>query len=74
MKIIIIGCGKVGRTLTEQLATEAHNITLLTQIPKKFRVTEDLDVLGITGNGASISTLQESRRRAGGHSDLCHRF
>ena len=61
MKIIIIGCGKVGRTLTEQLATEAHNITVIDTNPKKIQeVTEDLDVLGITGNGASISTLQEA--------------
>lgn len=37
MKIIIIGCGKVGRTLTEQLATEAHNITVIDTNPKKFR-------------------------------------
>ena len=35
MKIIIIGCGKVGRALTEQLVSENHNITVIDTNPKK---------------------------------------
>ena len=29
MNIIIIGCGKVGRTLAEQLSNEKHNIVIM---------------------------------------------
>ena len=29
MKIIIVGCGKVGLTLTEQLNNEGHDITVI---------------------------------------------
>lgn len=58
MKIIIIGCGKVGRALTEQLVSENHNITVIDTNPKKIQtITEDLDVMGISGNGAGITTL-----------------
>ncbi len=61
MKIIIIGCGKVGRALTEQLVSENHNITVIDTNPKKIQtITEDLDVMGINGNGASITTLLEA--------------
>ena len=29
MQIIIVGCGNVGATLTEQLSKEGHNITVI---------------------------------------------
>ena len=61
MKIIIIGCGKVGRALIEQLVSENHNITVIDTNPKKIQtITEDLDVMGISGNGAGITTLLEA--------------
>ena len=58
MKIIIIGCGKVGR-VPDRAAGFLKTITslLLTRIPKKIQtITEDLDVMGISGNGAGITT------------------
>ena len=33
MKIIIVGCGKVGCTIAEQLDQEGHNITLVDTNP-----------------------------------------
>ncbi len=35
MNIIIIGCGKVGYTLVEQLSNEDHNIVVIDENPKK---------------------------------------
>ena len=29
MRIIVVGCGNVGLTLTEQLSKEGHNITVI---------------------------------------------
>ena len=32
MKIVIVGCGNVGRSLAEQLSREGHNITVVDEI------------------------------------------
>lgn len=61
MNIIIVGCGKVGSTLAEQLAQEKHNITLVDKNGKKLQdVSNACDALGVHGNGASFNTLQEA--------------
>ncbi len=61
LKIIIVGCGKVGAALTEQLCKEGHAITLIDKKPQKMQTLEGLyDVLTITGNGASYTVLKEA--------------
>ncbi len=61
MKIIIVGDGKVGATLTEHLSKEGHDVVVIDQDPQ---VVEDMvnqyDVMGISGNGASCSVLMEA--------------
>ena len=39
MKIIIVGCGKVGATLTEQLSREGHDITVVDQNPSVVQLS-----------------------------------
>lgn len=61
MQIIIVGCGKVGMTLAEQLTGEGHNLVMIDCSPGKIHeVTELYDVMGIVGNGSSVSILQEA--------------
>lgn len=61
MRIIIVGCGKVGRTLADQLQEENTDLTLIDIMPEKLNaITEDVDAMGIVGNGASINTLREA--------------
>lgn len=61
MHIIIVGCGKVGRTLAEQLQEENTDLYLIDTVEKTINdVTEDVDAMGIVGNGASINTLMEA--------------
>ena len=61
MHIIIVGCGKVGRTLAEQLQEEETDLTLIdTNADTIDDLTEDIDAMGIVGNGASINTLLEA--------------
>lgn len=61
MEIIIVGCGKVGYTLVEQLSGEDHNIVVIDEREEKVRaITDDLDAMGIVGNGVSYQTLQEA--------------
>ena len=37
MKIIIIGCGKVGSTLAEELCEEDHELTMIDKNPQKIQ-------------------------------------
>ena len=61
LRIIIVGCGKVGHTLTEQLVREGHDITIVDTNERVVRDTTDVfDVMGIQGNGASLSVLKEA--------------
>lgn len=61
MKIIIVGCGKVGSTLAEHLDQEGHDITIIDRHWEKLKYLSDrIDVLGVEGNGASISTQREA--------------
>ena len=61
MDIIIVGCGKVGYTLVEQLSNEEHNIVVVDKNPDKVtQITSNLDAMGVVGNGVSYKTLQEA--------------
>ena len=49
MKIIIVGCGKVGFTLVEQLNNEGHDITVIDRDGAKLRaLTDSLDAVSYT--------------------------
>ena len=55
MQIIIVGCGKVGRTLAEQLQEEDTDLTLIDISADKINsISDDIDALYVIGNGASI--------------------
>lgn len=61
LNIIIVGCGKVGSTLTEQLSQEDNDITIIDKNPSQIQdVTNLYDVMGIVGNGASYSVLVDA--------------
>ena len=61
MQIIIVGCGNVGLTLTQQLSKEGHNITVIEEKSSVVQsVVNNLDVMGIVGNGASYSIMKDA--------------
>ena len=61
MNIIIVGCGKVGYTLAEQLSNEDHNLVVIDENPEKVsRITDSMDAMGIVGNGINHRTLVEA--------------
>ena len=61
MQIIIVGCGKVGRTLAEQLQEEDTDITLIDINADTINeIIDEVDAMGVVGNGASINTLMEA--------------
>ena len=61
MNIMIVGCGRVGQTLAEQLNEEGNNITV---VDTRAEVVNDLaarlDIMGYVGNGATHTVQQEA--------------
>ena len=61
LNIIIVGCGKVGMTLIEQLSKEGHDITIIDKNAAKVQEISNLyDIMGLVGNGASYSVQMEA--------------
>ena len=61
LNIIIVGCGKVGMTLIEQLSKEGHDITIIDKNAAKVQEMSNLyDIMGLVGNGASYSVQMEA--------------
>ncbi len=68
MRIVIVGDGKVGVTLTQRLSSEGHDLVIIDRNPSVLgKSVTQYDVIGILGNGASLKTLQEAEV---GKSDL----
>lgn len=62
MNTIIIGCGKIGQKLAEQLNGEKNqNITV---VDLQYKLVNDIagqfDVMGVVGSGTSLETLLEA--------------
>lgn len=61
MNIIIVGCGKVGQTLAEQLNEEGNNITVIDIDPSNLKsLANSADVLCVEGNGATHEIQSEA--------------
>ncbi len=61
LHIILVGCGKVGSTIIEQLSKEGHDITVIDKSAARIQeITNMFDVMGLTGNGASYSVQVEA--------------
>ena len=60
MKIVIAGCGKIGKNLVESLAAEHHEITVVDDNPVTITsVAENYDCLAVCANCAHYSTLKD---------------
>lgn len=61
MKIIIVGDGKVGLAITDQLTKEGHDLVIVDSNPAVLQKSVELyDVQTIVGNGASKPVLREA--------------
>lgn len=61
MKIIIVGCGKVGLTLVERLSQEKHDLVVIDQSETAVeQIRAELDIMVVVGNGNSFQTLKEA--------------
>ena len=51
MKILILGAGRVGRSVAESLVSDANDITIVDESPERIQMLQDrFDLLGIVGN------------------------
>ena len=61
MRIIIVGCGKVGSALAEQLSAEGHELTLIDLSERRLEeLTNRLDLTAVVGSGTSYQVLLEA--------------
>ncbi len=61
MRIIIVGCGKVGTALAKSLSREDNNICIVDlKSDVVHKLATEYDVMGLVGNGASYSVLKEA--------------
>ena len=61
MKILIIGDGKIGSILAEQLSREKHEVTLVDRSGERLdQSNNELDVMIVEGNGTSRAVLLEA--------------
>ncbi|MBP2640464.1 MAG: potassium transporter TrkA [Firmicutes bacterium] len=60
MKIVVVGAGKVGYTLAQRLTQDGHDVIVVEKDEERRATVEhNLDVMTITGNGASLKILSE---------------
>ena len=58
MKILIVGLGKIGYAIAQQLEGEKHDLTLVdASVEALSRAENSIDAMFVTGNGAGVSTL-----------------
>ena len=61
MRIVVVGAGKVGRVLTEQLAAEKHDIAVIDQDTDLIESLVNIyDVRGVVGNGGCYDVQKDA--------------
>jgi len=61
MKIIVVGCGKIGTALIESLVAEEHDIIVIDSNRKVLEEINNIyDVMCVCGNGADSDVLEEA--------------
>lgn len=61
MKIIVVGCGKVGYAVAKALVAEQHDVVVIDDNSSRIEnITNNVDVMGVVGNGASFKVQLEA--------------
>ena len=60
MYIIVAGMGQVGLQIVETLLEEGHNLAVIENDPDRMSAVENMDLLSVNGNAASLSSLIEA--------------
>ncbi len=61
MKVIVIGNGKVGKTIVEHTTKEGHEVIVIDKKSNNIEeIIDEYDVMGIVGNGGSYDILTDA--------------
>lgn len=61
MRVIIVGCGKIGRTIIDSMADEHHDIMAIDINPQVIQdITNTYDVMAVCGNATSKEMLAQA--------------
>lgn len=61
MDIIIVGSGKVGRTIADKLNIDGHSITVIDEdVHALEKLSDTQNIMTVEGNGATLSTLKDA--------------
>lgn len=61
MKVVILGCGRVGATIAGKMSREGHDVTMIDQNPDSFRrLSRDYGGKTLVGNGLDEDTLRKA--------------
>jgi len=61
VRVLIVGAGEVGFHLAERLSQENQDVVLIEQDPDRAEyASEQIDVLTVVGNGASLPVLEQA--------------
>lgn len=61
MRVLIVGAGEVGFHLAERLSEEHQDVVVIEADPERAEYTsEQLDVMTVVGNGASVPVLEQA--------------
>ena len=61
MKIIVVGCGKIGAHIVATLVHEGHDVVVVDENPTVIdNLTNIYDVMGVCGGGADYEVLKEA--------------
>ena len=61
MRIVIIGCGKVGVALAKTLSHEGHDLTMIDRNRAVLEQNEErLDMMVLEGNGTSVALQRQA--------------
>lgn len=61
MKIIVVGCGKIGTAVLSNLVAEGHNVVAIDNSPAVIsEITNIYDAIGACGSGTDCNLLEEA--------------
>lgn len=61
MRIVIVGCGKIGSTIVSSLVNEGHDVVVVDGDPNIIaEMTNTYDAMGVCGSGTDSDTLKEA--------------
>jgi len=61
VKVVILGCGRVGSTIATTMAREGHDVTIIDQNPDSFRrLSADYTGKTVVGNGLDPDILSKA--------------